>query len=216
MRKLLFASVITVMALPGLANANTINGSLWHVPEFVVDFSGTGAIPGNVPGTTPDVTFDVASPFDFDKTSATVTDWLGSSSAFNIVENTAGTLASLMDGGGVGTIVNFLGSVSVTNGQQFTVTHDDGLSLIIGSTLVISAPGPTSPTTGTYTYTGATGTFPFQLVYSECCGGPAVLQVDLPLSAVPLPGALPLFAGGLGLLGFLARRRRKPMTEAFA
>ena len=50
MRKLLFASVITVMALPGLANANTINGSLWHVPESVVDFSGTGAIPGTFRG----------------------------------------------------------------------------------------------------------------------------------------------------------------------
>ena len=117
------------------------------------------------------MTFDVASPFDFDKTTATVTDWLGSSSAFNIVENTAGTLASLMDGGGVGTIVNFLGSVSVTNGQQFTVTHDDGLSLIIDGNLVISAPGPTSPTTGTYTYTGATGTFPFNWSTQNAVGG---------------------------------------------
>ena len=32
---------------------------------------------------------------------------------------------------------------------------------------------------------------------------------DVTLSAVPIPAALPLFAGGLGLMGWMARRRRK-------
>ena len=36
------------------------------------------------------------------------------------------------------------------------------------------------------------------------------LIVDLPLpSATPLPAALPLFAGGLGLIGFLSLRRKQ-------
>jgi hypothetical protein len=34
------------------------------------------------------------------------------------------------------------------------------------------------------------------------------LTVDLNTSAVPLPAAFPLFATGLGILGFVARQRR--------
>jgi hypothetical protein len=34
-------------------------------------------------------------------------------------------------------------------------------------------------------------------------------EVDLDISSTPLPAALPLFAGGLGLMGFLGRRKRK-------
>ncbi len=69
----------------GTAQANTITGRLWHVPEA----TSLNAIPANVPGTTPDVTFDVNSPINFSATSATVATWLASGGAFNIVENTS-------------------------------------------------------------------------------------------------------------------------------
>lgn len=46
----------------------------------------------------------------------------------------------------------------------------------------------------------------FHLVFSEGVGNSA--------SAVPLPAALPLFAGGLGLLGWMARRRRGQAAHA--
>jgi hypothetical protein len=187
--------------------ANTISGSLWHVPEATT----LNAIPANVPGTTPDVAFDVNSPFNFSGTSVTVGTWLGSSSAFNIVENTAGTLASLMDDGTTGTLVQFLGQVTVVNGMTFTVTHDDGLSLIIGGLDLGFNPGPTAPVTSTVTYTGPSGTFPFELVYAECCGGPAVLQVDLPFTSnVPDGGsALAMMGGALAMVGAVSRRFRK-------
>jgi hypothetical protein len=178
----------------GTAQANTITGELWHVPEA----TSQNAVPANVPVTPPDVTFDVNSPFNFSGTSVTVGTWLGSSGAFNITENTAGTLASLMDNFTNGTLVNFTGLVTVTNGETFTVTHDDGLTLIIGGTDLGFNPGPTAPTTDTITYTGSSGTFAFQLVYGECCGGPAVLQVALPFTnAVPEPSTILLLSAGL-------------------
>ena len=179
-----------------MVHALPITGSLWHVPEATT----FNAVPANVPLTTPDVTFSVDSPFNFSGTNATVGAWLASSAAFNIVENTAGTLASQMDNFSVGTLINFTGFVTVTTGQTFTVTHDDGLTLIIGGVNLGFNPGPTAPVTSIATYTGPSGNFPFQLVYTECCDGPAVLQVNLPFSdtpGVPEPGSLLLLGSGL-------------------
>ena len=208
MHRKIFMSVLVTLALVygGMVQANMIAGNLWHVPEAI----SQSAIPANVPGTTPDVTFDVNSPFNFFGTAVAVGTWLGNGSAFNIVENTAGTLASLMDNGVEGTLVEFNGFVSVNNGQTFTVTHDDGLTLIIGGLNLGFNPGPTAPVTSTVTYTGPSGNFPFQLVYGECCGGPAVLQVELPFSTTPVPEpatGLLLVTGIVGLLGYGWRKR---------
>jgi len=147
---------------------------------------------------------------NFFGTSVTVGTWLANGLAFNIVQNTLGTLASLMDNGSQGTLLEFTGFVTVTNGQTFTVTHDDGLTLIIGGINLGFNPGPTAPITSNATYTGPSGTFAFQLVYGECCGGPAVLQVDLPFSntpAVPEPGTWLLL--GSGLAGLAAWKRKR-------
>ncbi len=209
MRKSILAIALAgvlVWAGIGTAQANTISGNLWHVPEA----TSQNAIPANVPGTTPDVTFDVNSPMNFFGTSVTVGTWLANGLAFNIVQNTLGTLASLMDNGSQGTLLEFTGFVTVTNGQTFTVTHDDGLTLIIGGINLGFNPGPTAPITSNATYTGPSGTFAFQLVYGECCGGPAVLQVDLPFSntpAVPEPGTWLLL--GSGLAGLAAWKRKR-------
>jgi hypothetical protein len=89
------------------------------------------------------------------------------------------------------------------------VQHDDGLQLMIGSLLVVNVPGATAPVTTTVPYNGPTGTFAFDLVYGECCGGSAVLATSLPLqgvAAVPEPETYAMLLAGLGLLGFMGRR----------
>ena len=160
------------------------------------------------------MTFSVNSPFYFSATDATISAWLASSGAFNILENTPGTLASLMDNGSVGTLVNFTGNVSVTNGQTFTVTHDDGLTLIIGGINLGFDPGPTGPVTTPRHLQRADRKLPVPTGLRRMLRGAAVLQVDLPFSADPVPG--PIVGTGLpglisasgGLLGWWRRRKK--------
>jgi hypothetical protein len=213
----LFGTVAAALLFAGAAQANTVVGSIYIFPNDTVPGN---AVPGSVPVGPADVTFSVNSPIDFDSrgilgdaTNYTIGQFLGTGSAFNITANTPGALTHTVND----TLFNFTGTVTVTNGQTFSVTHDDGLSLIIDGITVIADGGPTAPTGTTETYTGPTGNFNFQLVYGECCGAPAVLAIDLPFvsqtGSVPEPSTWAMMILGFFGVGFMAYRRQNKQNN---
>jgi hypothetical protein len=195
------AGLLSLWSLP--ASANIVVGSIWE------NASGAGdATPANVPATPANVTFEAPStPLSFASGNAyTIGEFLASGGASAITYAGGASATDTLDN----TLFNFTGTVSVTNGETFTVGHDDGLTLVIGGQTVISEPGPTAYVVTTETYTGPTGDFAFQLVYGECCGAPADLSISLPLTTqVPEPASLLFLGGGFGTL-LLLRRRQGP------
>jgi hypothetical protein len=182
-------------------NFSTVNGSIWG------NQAAAAANPtiANVPTIPYDVRFITYSPLNLASGGLyTIGEFLSSNGIFNVFTGISHLGDTLNN-----TIFDFQGTVSVTNGQTITVGHDDGLTLVIGGLTVISAPGSTGLVN--VTYTGPTGNLPFELVYGVCCGAPANLAINLPLFSpgIPEPETYALMLAGLGLLGFVARRRKQ-------
>jgi len=200
--------ICTLAVMAGSAHAQIL-GSAY----FVSEAQSQNAVIG-FPHGAANATFSVPNgPINF--TSApgyTLSQFLLSNPGTSILTGSAGDLSRALDTAAGGTMLELTGQVSVINGQTFTVQHDDGLQLMVGGLLVVNVPGPTAPVVTTVTYTGPTGTFAFDLVYGECCGAPAVLATSLPLQAapaVPEPETYAMLLAGLGLMGFVARRRKQ-------
>jgi hypothetical protein len=183
-----------------LAQATSQNATLIGA-AYLNNAASSNAVIGFSHGP-PDVTFSVPSPnpactgvfagdtLCFNSNASANAYTLGgflASGGATVLTGSAAALAANLDN----TVFEFTGTVTVTgtvtSPEMFQAGHDDGLTLTIGNVTVISAPGPTAFTTTPATYNGPPGTFPFDLVYGECCGPPAVLGISLPLVTPTLP-----------------------------
>ncbi|HEY3939162.1 MAG TPA: hypothetical protein VGL97_17145 [Bryobacteraceae bacterium] len=194
-----------------LARADYINGIAWSVtPATAASAPTLGNTPGA--GSTEVATF-----------SANGIDFSGDGpGAYNLggFLNSGGTAGNIvyMNGATAATDLNnteweFTGSASFTNGEVFNVAHDDGVNMYINGSPVLLDGGPTAPVTSTFTYSGPTGTYGFDFIYVECCGGTADFKTTLvpssPTSSSPESSTAILLSGGLLLLEPLRRRFRR-------
>ena len=224
-RALSLASCMAVLfAAAPLAHADSVSGSAWQLPAFTsVPVAGSP-----VYGTAPTATFTVSNTtpgnlFNFDSRKGagdyTLAGFLGSGGDTVSLSGHGSDLLDTPSGCNSSTCVTdtlfqFTGSTTLAAGD-YNFAHDDGLLLYLGSTLVINAPGPTSPTNTNFhvcAVPGAgcdavAGTYSFTLDYAEIDGAPAVLITNLPLTSTPEPSSIALFGTGLFAAAGMVRRR---------
>ena len=126
--------------------------------------------------------------FTYDTVSGDVTVPIG----ITVTGTDAGTYNTLISGGNAGLYI----ATSTTTGDQIDIylaqyldgTSPDNLSTVYWGTVA-------SPPTGSSPHSTVESGF---------------------VSPTPLPAALPLFAGGLGMVGLLARRRKRKVKSALS
>ena len=189
----------TSLTFAVLARADYINGVVWSVPAST---AGSAPTLGNTPGPTAiELATFTANGIDFSGDAPGAYNLGG----FLASGGTASHISYMNGASGTTDLNNteweFTGSAFFTNGQMFDAVHDDGVNMYVNGAAVLLDPGPTAPVTSTFTYTGTTGTFNFDFIYVECCGGTADYKTTLvpsaPASSSPEPSNVFLILTGL-------------------
>ena len=152
------------------------------------------------------------------------------SASLNVSSTTGGTLDVFVTFSGItaplGSALGFLSTFtlnSVSGGASVTESTylDSGNSSLPSS--AASVPGVllnsatlSTLTTDSLSATGNTGIGPYSITeeYAITAAGASTTNATIDVTATPLPGALSLFGGGLGVLGLLARRKKRKGVTA--
>jgi hypothetical protein len=176
---------------PRPVHSGAIQGKLW-----VVSIAQASNVVFPAPSATPDATFSTngIAYIGQEKTAGstrncyTISSWVANCASVaygltfsglpnaNLPGNTAANSSTLMNGDTWGIMVEFTGTVGLTNGQQIVIYHDDGASLEINGSVVPGfAPGVGIHFPDSVTWTGGSGTFTYDLLYANAQGGGAWL-----------------------------------------
>jgi hypothetical protein len=220
----LAACALVLLAAAPLVHAATISGSVWEGGTT----SSVPALGSSIYGTTPTATFNLTNASatalinfrsnDDLSLTAFLTTGVGNVANGDTLLFTSG--ASHATDGINNDLFEFQGTTTLTAGT-YSFSHDDGMLLYLGSSLVVNVPGPTSAVSTPFvvcTVSGSgcdavAGTYSYTLLYAEVSGAPAQLTASLPLvtttGAVPEPSTFIMLGTGLvGAAGTLRRRFR--------
>jgi hypothetical protein len=219
MMKILAAAAIAAVTLAGTASAATLSG-IFNVQ--VVNVQGvfgnqseatTGDFAAALSGSTSN-TFDVftySGALDFRQAdnqndSTTISQWLGTGSgSVTDLDTTVGGLqmSSPDIDAGTATTTFFLFTLANLGAGDFLITHDDGMAVFDNGLRIGGFEGPNSErTTEVLGFSGGQ----FDLLYVATNGDPSILEVEM--TPVPVPAALPMLLMGMGGLAFMRRRAR--------
>jgi hypothetical protein len=98
------------------------------------------------------------------------------------------------------------GNVLANNSGTYPVVNGFGVSLTLADGSDINIVATSSPYYEVDAYSGSSESAIFQQPFT----------LTPTISATPLPAALPMFAGGLGLVGFMARRKKRKAQQTRA